>query len=132
MHRRNADGDIVGREQGLQRDEHLLRETLLDLRPLREEGHDAIDLRQADDLVLGDVGHRGRAVDGRKVMLDSPAFVLGAGVAVPERRFEPASRQRRRARQSPLGAAPRFESGVLPGDVSVDPLFARVGVAFRF
>jgi outer membrane protein W len=24
------------------------------------------------------------------------------------------------------------ESGVLPGDVSVDPLFARVGVAFRF
>jgi D-alanine-D-alanine ligase len=68
VHGRDADRDIPGVEQGLQGEQHLLGETLLYLRALGEEGHDAIDLGKSDHLALRDVGHAGPAIDGDEVV----------------------------------------------------------------
>ncbi len=75
MGRLDADGHVLGAEQGLQRQQDLLGEPLLHLGPAGEELHDAVDLRQTDHLAAGNVGHVGKAVYGDEVVF------AGAGQA---------------------------------------------------
>ena len=64
----DAHRDIVGLQQGLQRHQNLLGEAFLNLRALCEKAHNPVYLGQADNLVSGNVGHAGGAIDGDKVM----------------------------------------------------------------
>ena len=87
VHRVDGDRNVVGVEDGLQGDEDLTCQPLLDLRTLAEEAHDAIQLGQADDAVAGselaDVVERlavGRAVPGQ----GGVALLAGEG-GLPER-----------------------------------------------
>ena len=68
MHRVNGYRHVVGAEQRLQRDQDLLRQTLLDLRTLGEELHDAVDFRQADHRIFRDIGYRRFTIDGNEMV----------------------------------------------------------------
>lgn len=69
MHRVNGYRHVVGAEQRLQRDQDLLRQTLLDLRTLGEELHDAVDFRQADHRIFRDIGYRRFTIDGNEMVV---------------------------------------------------------------
>ena len=50
----NGDGYILSLNQRLQRNQNLLCQTFLYLRPLREKANDAVYLRQANNFVFWD------------------------------------------------------------------------------
>jgi len=64
----NGDCDILGLQQGLQRYQHLLGESFLHLRTLREETHDTVNLGQTNNLILRYICHLGGAVDSYEMM----------------------------------------------------------------
>ena len=52
----------------MQRGENLLSQAFLDLRALGEELHNAVNLRQTDDRIFRDIGHRRFAINRDEVM----------------------------------------------------------------
>ena len=69
MNRVDRHRHVVSPQQGLQCGQDLLRQTLLHLRTLGKELHDAVDLGQANDRIFWNIGHRRFTIDGHKVML---------------------------------------------------------------
>ena len=64
------DGDrhVIGAQQRLQGNQDLLRQTLLNLRTLREELHNTVDLRQTNHRIFRNVSHGRFTVDSNEVM----------------------------------------------------------------